>query len=201
MRTVMKWSTCKEEKKDIDIIEKENLVLGEKKKNLERDIERISNESIQINNNIARNNDKLAEIEDKIKVLANTIIISEISLNEKKAKVDDSIKVINEKKTEMIELGKKLKEITKTVTENKSEYQKNKINYENNLKQLEKLSDLNAVHIASIDKIEEEKNVLENKISELSELVKVSEKEFKTKEEEKNKLGEIISVNEKKISD
>jgi len=190
-----------EEKKDIDIIEKENLVLGEKKKNLERDIERISNESIQINNNIARNNDKLAEIEDKIKVLANTIIISEISLNEKKAKVDDSIKVINKKKTEMIELGKKLKEITKTVTENKSEYQKNKINYENNLKQLEKLSDLNAVHIASIDKIEEEKNVLENKISELSELVKVSEKEFKTKEEEKNKLGEIISVNEKKISE
>lgn len=189
-----------EEKNDIDTIEKDNLVLGEKKKNLEREIERISNENTQISNNISRNNDKLSDLENNIKVLANTILISEISLNEKKAKVDGSIKIINEKKTEMIELGKKLKESTKTAADNNSEYQKNKINYENNLKQLEKLSDLNAVHIASIDKIEEEKEILEKKINELTELVRVSEKEYKTKEEEKNKLGELISANEKKIS-
>ena len=189
-----------EEKKDLDIIEKDNLVLGEKKKNLEKDIERISNETTQITNTISRNKDKLYDLENNIKVLANTILISEISLNEKKAKVDDSIKIINAKKNEMIELGKKLKEATKIVTENKSEYQKNKINYENNLKQLEKLSDMNAVHIASIDRIEEDKNILEKRINELTELVKISEKEYKAKEEEKNKLGELISANEKKIS-
>lgn len=188
------------EKKDIDIIEKDNLVLGEKIKNLERDIERITGESVQITGSISRNTEKLSDIEKNIKVLANTILISEISLNEKKSKVDDSIKVINEKKTEMLELGKRLKEITKTVTENNSEYQKNKINYENNLKQLERLSDLNAGHLASIEKIEEEKNAVELRISELSGKVKIAEKDYRSKLDEKNKLGFLISDNEKKIS-
>ena len=130
-------------KKEINLLEKENLVLGEKINNLNAEISRLTNENEQLAISKNKNSEKLIEISDKIKVLANTIFISELSLNEKKAKVDASIKVINEKKNEMIELGKKLKEINKAVTDKNSEYQKNKINYENNLLQMEKLLRLN----------------------------------------------------------
>lgn len=190
-----------EGKKDINLLEKENLVLGEKINNLKSGIERLENENEQLISGKDRNTEKLADLSDKIKVLSNTIYISEISLSEKKSKVDASIKVINEKKNEMIELGKKLKEINKTVTDKNSEYQKNKINYENNLLQMEKLSSVNEEFLISIEKLQTEKNRLESELKEIIEKLRSSEKELKSSEEEKEKLGTKLSGKEKEISE
>ncbi|MBK8550165.1 MAG: chromosome segregation protein SMC [Ignavibacteria bacterium] len=190
-----------DEKKEINIFEKDNLVLGEKISNLTNDISRLLSENEQLIISKNKNLERLSDLNDRIKVLKNTIYISEISLKEKKAKVDASIKVINEKKNEMIELGKKLKEVNKTVSDNNSEYQKNKINYENNLLQLEKLSGLNAAHLTDIDKIQIEKNKLDEELKEFLLKLKTSEKELKEKEEEKRLLSVKLSDKEKEISE
>jgi len=186
-------------KREINLIEKENLVLGEKINNLNNDISRLKNENEQLLNSKNKNAHKLAEISENIKVLSNTIYISEISLSEKKAKVDVSIKVINEKKNEMIELGRKLKEINKTVTDKNSEYQKNKINYENNLRQMEKLSALNEEQLISIENLQTERNLLEVELKSCVDKLRTSEKELKEKEDEKSRLGSLLSEKEKEI--
>ncbi len=190
-----------EEKKELNLIEKENLVLGEKINNIKNDIARLINENENLISGKRKNNEKLLELKDKIEVLNNTIIISEISLNEKKTKVDASIKVINEKKNEMIELGKKLKEINKTVANNNSEYQKNKINYENNLLQLEKLSGLNSAQIIEADKLQDQRNKLEEELSINLKKLKACGKELKEKEEEKKALGLKLAAKEKEVSE
>lgn len=187
-------------KKEINLIEMENLVFGEKINNLNNDIARLKQENEQLSGSKNRNSEKLIEISDKIKVLTNTIFISEISLSEKKAKVDASIKVINEKKNEMIELGRKLKEINKSVTDKNSEYQKNKINYENNLKQMEKLSAVNEEYLISIENLQTERNRLEAVLKELADRLRTSEKELKAKETEKENLGTKLTEKEKQIT-
>ncbi|MEO8209510.1 MAG: chromosome segregation protein SMC [bacterium] len=188
-------------KDEINHLEKDNLVLQEKNKNLRNEILRLTTETLQLSLNKDKNFGKQTELTDKLKVLSDTIFISEISLNEKKAKVDASIKIINEKKNEMIELGKKIKEINKIAAGCKSEYEKNKINFENNLQQLEKLSDQNAANIIQIDNLQKEKNIFEDELKIYLGRLKSSEKELKEREEEKNSLGKSLSASEKEISE
>ena len=190
-----------EEKREINFFEKENLVLGEKIKSLEGEISRLSTENEQLVLSKERNIEKESELKDKIKVLSNTIYISELSLKEKKAKVDASIKIINEKKNEMLELGRKLKEVNKTVSDNNSEYQKNKINYENNLLQMEKLSELNTGHLTEIEKLEKKKDEYENELKEFTDKLKAAEKLLREKEDEKKLQGEKLSEKEREISE
>ena len=187
-------------KNEINLIEKENLVLGEKINNLNNDISRLKKENEQLLLNRNKNTEKLEEIRQNIKVLSNTIFISEVSLSEKKTKVDISIKVINEKKNEMIDLGRKLKEINKTVTDKNSEYQKNKINYENNLLQMEKLSSINEEQLISIENLQADRNVLEVESKSCFDKLRTSEKVLKEKEDEKSRLGSRLSDKEKEIS-
>ncbi|MDQ3018993.1 MAG: chromosome segregation protein SMC [Bacteroidota bacterium] len=193
--------TLTRKKDEINLLEKDNLVLGEKNKNLKNDISRLTDENQQLVLNKNKNFEKQSELSEKIKVLSNTIFVSEISLNEKKAKVDASIQIINEKKNEMIELGKKIKEVNKIAAGYKSEYEKNKINFENNLKQLEKLSVQNTGNIIQIDNLQKEKNIFEDELKIYLEKLKASEKELKEKEEEKNSLGKSLSGKEKEISE
>lgn len=181
--------------------EKDNLVTEEKIKNLQENISRLETEIETLNQNLGRNLERKSEIENKIKILNNTIIMSEESLLWKKQKVEASIQVINEKKTEMLELGKKLKDINNTVTEKKSEYQKNKINFENNLQQLEKLSDQNTSIILQSDNILDEKSGLEIKLKNQIDILKQKEKALKEKEAEKDRLLSLISGKEKDISE
>lgn len=188
-------------KENVNILEKENLVLEERIKNLENNIARLKSENLQLAENQKTNIAKQEDLSQKIKVLSNTIYISEISLNEKKSKVDASIKIINEKKNEMIELGKKIKEINKLVTDNNSEYQKNKINYENNLSELEKLSGQNAEHLINIEILQKEKNNFEDALKEITANLKIAEKDLKEKEEAKNILSNNILEKEKEISE
>ncbi len=187
-------------KDEINILEKENLVLEEKIKNLSNNISRLKTENEQLLINQNKNTEKQSELNDKIKILSNTIFISEMSFNEKKAKVDASIKIINQKKNELIDLGKQIKEVNKLVSDNKSEYQKNKINYENNLTQLEKLSDVNAEHLIHIENLQKEKNKFEEELKQYSDKLKVSAKVLKEKEELKKSLLKSLSEKEKEVS-
>lgn len=187
-------------KEEINFLEKENLVLEEKIKHLNNDISRLIKENEQLSAGRNKNEEKRIELKDKIKVLTNTIYISEISLNSKKEKVDASIKIISEKKNEMIELGKKIKEINKIVSDNNSAYLKNKINYENNLQQLEKLSSSNVTYLIRIEEIQKEKNRAEELLKELYIMLRESEKELKDKEEEKKISGNRLAQKEKEIS-
>lgn len=188
-------------KDEVNYIEKENLVLEEKINNLQNNISRLSNDNEQQSASQTKNLEKQSDLNDRIKVLTSTIIMSEMSFNEKKAKVDASIKIINEKKNELIESGKKIKEINKIVSDNKSEYQRNKINYENNLKQLEKLSEINAAHLISIENIQKEKNILEEELKHSQDKLKIAAKELKEKEEQKKSLFTALTKKEKEISE
>ncbi len=185
----------------INMSEKENLVLEEKVKNLTNNIIRMVSDNEQLKINRIRNQDKQIELQDKIKVLSNTILISEISLNEKKSRVESKIKIINEKKNEMFELGKKLKEINKTVSEYNSEYQRNKITYENNLLQLEKLSEINAGGLIQLEKLQSDKNILEDNQKALIVELRTAEKLFKEKEEEKTIIWRNLSDKERDFSE
>ena len=188
-------------REEINLIEKDNLVLSEKIKNLQDNINRLKSENDSILSQQKNNFIRKEELSNKIKVLNNTIIISEDSLNEKRLKVESSIEVINSKKNEMIILGRQIKEINKLVSDNKSEYQKNKINYENNLLQLEKLSSQNSSNILQVDSLNEEKNTFEDKLSELIIKLRAAEKVLKEKEEEKISTGKLISIAEKELSE
>lgn len=194
-------SVLTEKKEEINFIEKDNLVLTEKIKNIQNNISRLKSENENLNSSQDRNLLKQEELSDKIKVLNNTIFISEDSLKDKKLKVDASIAIINEKKNEMIELGKRLKETNKSVADNKSEYQKNKINFENNLKQLEKYSEQNAGNLMQIENLQTEKNQFEDKLKDLLDKLKIAEKTLKDKEEEKKNFNKLIASKEKEITE
>lgn len=180
--------------------EKDSIVIEEKLKNLEENIIRLSKENENSAASLNRNIEKKEAAENRIKVLENTILVSGNSLNEKKSKVDATIKIINEKKSELMELGINLKEINKQVAENKSQYQESKLNYENNLHQLEKLSGQNAEFIMQIEELMNDKNELEIKQKDTGEKVKQSSRLLKEKEEEMEMLAKKISVIEKEIS-
>lgn len=181
--------------------EKDNLVIQEKIKNSEENIIRLTKENEKSEANLRRLIEKKEATENRIKILENTILISGNSLNEKKSKVDATIKIINEKKSELMELGIKLKEINKQVAEKKSQYQESKFNFENNLQQLEKLSGQNAEFILQVEVLINEKNKLELKQKETTEKVKQCSKLLKEKEEEIELLGKSISAVDKNISD
>ena len=188
-------------REEINLIEKEDLVLEEKINNLRSNVSRLKTDNETQKANRGKNISRRDELIDKIKILSNTILMSESSLNDKKSRVDISIGIINEKKNEMLDLGKKLKDVNKAVADNNSEYQKNKINYENNLLQLEKFSEQNTGNLLQIENLQEEKNDLEDELNELLGKLKLSEKELKDKDEVKKTLSILLSEKEKEISE
>ncbi len=150
-----------EERRKIESVERDNLVSDEKANSLRNNISRLTAESERLAESIEKNTVRKSEIEEKIKVLNHTIYVSEVSLNEKKSKVDASVETINKKKTEIIDLGKRLKDATQKTSAKKSEYERSKLAFENNLKQLEKLSSSTSTQLESLNEIEAEKNRLE----------------------------------------
>jgi len=190
-----------EKKEEINFIEKENLVLEEKINNLKNNVKRLKSDNEIQKTNRVKSIDRREELIDKVKILHSMTLVSENSLYEKKSRVDTSIRIINEKKNEMLELGKKLKDVNKAVTDNKSEYQKNKINYENNLSQLEKFSEQNTGNLLQLEILQEEKNKFEDELKDLWGKLKVSEKELKDKDEVKKSLSILLSKKEKGISE
>lgn len=177
-----------EERRNVEAVERDNLVAGEQAKNLIKNIDRLKAEINELNTSSERNILKKSELESKIKVLNHTIYVSEVSLNEKKSKVDSSIEVINRKKNEIIDLGKRLKESTQRTNNRKSEYEKHKLSYENNLAQLEKLSSSNAALILSLEELNVEREKLEKHLNDKKSEFEKCDKELRSTLE---KLAEL----------
>jgi chromosome segregation protein len=187
-------------KDEINKYERENLVSEQRVKSITENVSRLTRETESLKVSINHNRDKEEDLRQKVAVLRNTVIISENSLAEKKARVDESIEVISTKKNELAELGKKIKDINKLLNDRKSKYQANKIKLENNLTQLEKISQNNAINLFNITQLESEKSALEKEYAALYASLKKAESELNDAIEQKNKLSESISKVEKEIT-
>lgn len=188
-------------REQINFIERENLVNTEKSKNLTTDINRITEDNDRLEAQIERNTSTHEELEKKTKVLQNTLIMSEDSLKEKKAKVDETIKVITEKKNELVGFGSKMKDINKLVNTKKIAYEKNKSSYDANLNQLEKISTGNKDNLMMLDELQVQKNNLEDELKPNLEKLRVAENTLRDKENEKTNLTAKISEKEKKVNE
>jgi chromosome segregation protein len=188
-------------REQINFIERENLVNTEKSKNLTTDINRITEDNDRLEATIERNTATHSELENKTKVLQNTLIMSEDSLKEKKAKVDETIKVITEKKNELVGFGSKMKEINKLVNTRKISYEKNKSSYDANLNQLEKLSSGNKDSLMQLDELQSLKNNLEDELKPNLEKLRLAENTLRDKENEKTNLTAKISQKEKSVNE
>ncbi len=127
--------------------------------------------------------------------------MSEDSLKEKKAKVDETIKVITEKKNELVGFGSKMKDINKLVNTKKIAYEKNKSSYDANLNQLEKISTGNKDNLMMLDELQVQKNNLEDELKPNLEKLRVAENTLRDKENEKTNLTAKISEKEKKVNE
>lgn len=188
-------------REQINFIERENLVNTEKSKNLSTDINRITEDNDRLESTIDRNTSTHEELEKKTKVLQNTLIMSEDSLKEKKIKVDETIKVITEKKNELVGFGSKMKDINKLVNTKKISYEKNKSSYDANLNQLEKLSSGNKDSLMQLDELQSNKNNLEDELKPNLEKLRIAENTLRDKENEKTNLTAKISEKEKKVNE
>lgn len=188
-------------REQINFIERENLVNTEKSKNLTSDINRLTEENDRHEATIDRNSATHEELENKTKVLQNTLIMSEDSLKEKKFKVDETIKVITEKKNDLVGFGSKIKEINKLVNTKKIGYEKNKSSYDANLNQLEKLSAGNKEGLMQLDELQSSKNNLEDELKPNLEKLRIAENTLRDKDIEKTNLTAKISDKEKKVNE
>ncbi|MFA5403490.1 MAG: chromosome segregation protein SMC [Ignavibacteria bacterium] len=184
-------------KDEINEIERFNLVTEEKVKNYEQNVSRLNAENENFEKSILYNSDKSTELRQKIAVLKNTLDISETALAEKKSNVDSTIKIINEKKNDIISIGQKVKELTKTINTKKSEYQKNKIKLDNNLERLKTIGENIETDLKSIESYEKKKNELGNDLDTVSIEFKEKESEYQTNLNIKSSLVEKISESEK----
>jgi len=189
-----------EKKEEINEIERFNLVTQEKVKNYEQNIQRLNSENDSFEDSISRNTEKSAELKRKISILNNTLDLSETSLAEKKTNVDSTIKVINEKKNEIISIGQKVKELTKTLNNKKSEYEKNKIKLDNNLERLNTIGENIETDLKTIESYEKEKNELEHKQNETLNEFRKSENGYNSSLSTKALLEEKISDSEKLLT-
>lgn len=189
-----------EKKEEINELERFNLVTSEKVKNFEQNIQRLNSENDSFEESISRNTDKSGELNQKIAVLINTLDLSETSLAEKKTNVDSTIKVINEKKDEIISIGHKVKDLTKTLNTKKSEYEKNKIKLDTNLERLNTIGNNIETDLKTIESYEKEKNELDLNLNSLLGEFRKNENEYNSSLEKKVNLEEKISDSEKNLT-
>lgn len=188
-------------REQINYIERENLVNTEKSKSLSNEVNRLTEDNERIETQIDRNTATFEELEKKTKVLQNTLIVSETSLAEKKAKVDETIKVITQKKNELVGFGVNIKEINKLVNTKKISYEKSKSNYDANLNQLEKLAAGNKDNLHQLEDLQKQKNSLEDELKPNLEKLRIAENTLKEKENEKTNLTAKISEKEKSVNE
>lgn len=189
-----------DKKDEINEIERFNLVTEEKVKNYEQNIQRLNTENDNFDKSILHHNEKSHEQKQKISVLNNTLDLSETALAEKKRNVDSTIKVINEKKNDIISIGQKVKDLTKLLNTKKSEYQKNKIKLDNNLERLNTIGGNIETDLKSIESYEKNKNEFDNSLLSLTEELKKIEIEYNTGLNSKADLEDNISEKEKLVT-
>lgn len=187
-------------KEEINEIERFNLVTEEKVKNFEQNILRLTSENENFEKNISKNTEKTVELKQNISVLNNTLDISETALAEKKFNVDSTIKIINEKKNEIISIGQKVKDLTKTINTKKSEYQKNKIKLDNNLERLKTIGETIEKDLKSIEIYEKNKNELEGNLNSVTEECRQKESEYQNNFNTKISIEEKITESERLLT-
>jgi chromosome segregation protein len=175
-------------KEELTTLEKDNLVKIEKNRNFNTNIERLSEENDTLTESITKNNERIEEVSQKISVLKRTLEISEVSLVEKKANVDKTISLINGKKVEISELGVRLKDSNKRLSQKKTDYEKNKYTQEKNLEQLTGLSSSNKIFLEDISKLEKEKNEIESSIDKDNNVKRTLEIKLREELDKKDKL-------------
>jgi chromosome segregation protein len=180
--------------------EKTILVNEQKIKNCDQNINRLLSENKTLSENTEKNEEELKINHDKIEVNKDTLLISESALEEKRRLKEESISQIGEKKTELMDIGKKLKERNKKVNDLKTLYNSNKISLENNLSQLTQISDANQKNILQINQLQTEKNDNDEKIKRANERLKKAEKELEFKKSELQIKNDAISLLEKEIN-
>lgn len=163
----------------INSLERDNLVKVEKSKNFGRNIQRLEEENDNLAESIAKNTLKLEELASRISVLNRTIEITEVSLSEKKNNVDKTINLINEKKTEISDLGVRLKACSRQLADKRSEYDISKISLEKNIERMKKISESSEEALTEISKLENEKYEDEKVSEELAAALKKTEGELK----------------------
>ena len=179
-------------KEEINLFERQNLVNNEKNKNFNNEITRLNEEIIELENSLERNISKEYELSQKIETLKRTIEISEVSLSSKKSNVEKTITLLNEKKTEITEIGGKIKNNNKILADTKSEYDLNKYTLENNLNRMKSISESNSVILKDLSRFEKENYENNNKIEKLLSERKTIEHELKIKTEKQSELSSDI---------
>ncbi|MDD5362944.1 MAG: chromosome segregation protein SMC [Ignavibacteria bacterium] len=185
----------------INSLEKDNLVKVEKSGSYKRNIERLTEENDGLEESISKNASKIEELSQKVNVINRTLEMSEISLTEKKANVDKTINLINEKKTEISELGIKLKASTKQLAEKRSEYDISKITLEKNLERMKRISESSEEGLKEISQLENDKYEYELLADKLNDELKKAESRFKELSDTKTELENNISDLAKSITE
>ncbi len=185
----------------INKIEREDLVTEQKVNNLNSNIKRLSEENNSLEQSITRNSEKEEETRSKISVLDRTLEISEVSLSEKKIYVDQSIKIIHEKRVEISSLGNRLREAMKLASQKKSEFDKNKIFLGYNLDRLKRLSDESQKSLTEISRLEHMRDEQENQLTGQKEKRKKAENDLKYNTQLKEDIRIKITEIEKKINE
>ncbi len=198
LRELTSQLTLKRE--EITRLEKENLVSDQKINSLTGNITRLNSENEALRHSIIRNKERQSEVEQKIKSLKHSVEMSDASLSEKKEKLDKTIKLIGEKKVELKDLGNKLKTLSQSLNEKKSEYQKDKLNLENNLSELQRLSDNSSENLRQITTLSEDKTSLEVILLDLKQQFKAAQDILKQHSDKKNSLYEEITSFEKSLN-
>lgn len=186
-------------RKEIDKFERENLVNEQKIKSLDENIKRLKSENESLLSALDKNKDRLEELHNNIEILKNTIFVSEKSLEEKRTVLDNTKKVLREKKDEILLLGKKIKDVNKLVTDKRSNFAKTKNRHDSNLERLNFLSSENQSKLSEVKNLDSEKINSEKELNELKQNLKVLEKSYDEKLRNKNSLEKNIADAEKNI--
>ena len=186
-------------RKEIDKFERENLVNEQKIKSLDENIKRLKSENESLLTGLKKNKDRLEELHNNIEILKNTIFVSEKSLDEKRTVLDNTKKVLREKKDEILLLGKKIKDVNKLVIDKRSNFAKTKNRHDSNLERLNFLSSENQSKLSDVKNLDSEKINSEKELNKLKQNLKILEKSYDEKLRNKNSLEKNIADAEKNI--
>lgn len=186
-------------RKEIDRLERDNLVKEQKMNSLEANIKRLIAENSELETSLDKNRDRIEELRNKIAVLKNTLIVSDKSLEEKKYTLDNTKRVLREKKDEILTLGKKIKDVNKLVTEKRSNFARTKNKHDSNLERLNFISSDNQTKLNEVKTLDAEKIAAENDLNTLRQKLKSLEKINEEKINRKNELDAKIANLEQEL--
>lgn len=188
-------------KEEINDLEKDNLVKTEKSKNINKNLNRLNEENDVLRENSDKNYIKQEELQKNISILKRTLEISDVSLTEKKSNVDKTISLINDKKVEISDVARKVKENNGNLSLKKTEYEKIKFTQEKNIEQLTQISKNNQGFLEEVSELEKNKYSIQEQSEIKKDRKKKVETELRIELELKNKLNNEVDNFRKKSTE